>query len=196
VRRPALLCWLLLAGLAGGCVSSGQLAEDVGRLPTCVSKAGTVRRGVLIMAQSVPSAQWLPCLRTVPAGWSFDEIRPRDGQVSMLFNSDRDGHHALTVLLRPSCELTGATEVPSEHPEMRRYERVTRVSSGYGGERHYTFSGGCVTYRFDLRGGTRAEPVAAVSESLAFLSRQKLDDMVRQVSGGRLRLDPSGGPQP
>jgi len=29
-----------------------------------------------------------------------------------------------------------------------------------------------------------------VSESLAFLSRQKLDEMVRQVSGGRLRLDP------
>ena len=48
-----------------------------------------------------------------------------------------------------------------------------------------------MTYRFDLRGSTRAEPVAAVSESLAFLSRQKLDEMVRQVSDGRLRLDPS-----
>ena len=67
---------------------------------------------------------------------------------------------------------------------------LERVSAGYGGERYYTFDGGCVTYRFDLRGSTRAEPVAAVSESLAFLSRQKLDEMVRQVSGGRLRLDP------
>jgi hypothetical protein len=74
---------------------------------------------------------------------------------------------------------------------MRRFERVTKVSDGYGGERHYTFDGGCATYRFDLRGSTRAEPVAAVSESLAFLSRQKLDEMVRQVSGNRLRLDPS-----
>jgi hypothetical protein len=110
--------------------------------------------------------------------------------VTMLFSSDRDGMHALTVLLRPSCDVTGATEVPSELPEMRRFERVTRVSSGYGGERHYIFDGGCVTYRFDLRGSTRAEPVAAVSESLAFLSRQKLDEMVRQVSGGRLRLGP------
>ena len=183
MRRPAVLCWLLLAGLAGGCVNTGGFAEDVGRLPTCTSKPGTVRRGVLIMAQSVPSAQWLPCIRTVPAGWSFEEIRPRDGM------------HALTVLLRPSCDITGATEVPSEHPEMHRYERVTRVSSGYGGERQYTFIGGCVTYRFDLHGSTRAEPIAAVSESLAFLSRQKLDEMVRQASGGRLRLDPSGGPE-
>jgi hypothetical protein len=191
VRRPALLAWLLLAGLAGGCINSGELAEDVGRQPSCTSKPGSVRRGVLIMAQSVPSAQWLPCIRTVPPGWSFDEIRPRDGEVSMVFSSDRDGVHALTVLLRPSCDVTGATEVPSEHPEMRRFERVTRVSQGFGGERQYTFVGGCVTYRFDLRGNTRAEPVAAVSESLAFLSRQQLDDMVRQVSGGRLELDPA-----
>jgi hypothetical protein len=182
---------VLLAALAAGCVNSGELAEDVGRLPSCTSQPGTVRRGVLIMAQAVPSAQWLPCIRTVPAGWSFDKIRPRDGEVTMVFDSDRDGMHALTVLLRPSCDLTGATEVPSEHPEMRRFERVTRVSDGYGGERHYTFDGGCVTYEFDLRGSTRAEPVAAVSESLAFLSRRNLDEMVRQVSGDRLHLDPS-----
>jgi len=189
VRRPALMSLLLLAALAAGCVSTGELSEDVGRLPNCTSQPGTVRRGVLIMAQAVPSAQWLPCIRTVPPGWSFDEIRPRDGEATMLFSSDRDGMHALTVLLRPSCDLTGATEVPSEQPEMRRFERVTRVSDGYRGERHYTFAGGCVTYRFDLRGSTRAEPVATISESLAFLSREKLDEMVRQVSGDRLRLD-------
>jgi hypothetical protein len=189
VRRP--LAVVLLALLAAGCVDTGPV--DIGQQPTCASPAGTVRRGVLIMAQAVPDAQWLPCIRATPPGWSFAEIRPRDGQVSLFFNSDRDGVHALTVLLRPSCDLTGATEVPSEQPEMRRFERVTRVSSGYGGERHYTFAGGCVTYRFDLRGSTRAEPVAAAAESLAFLSRRNLDQMVRQVSDGRLRLDPTGG---
>jgi hypothetical protein len=85
---------VLLAALAAGCVNSGELAEDVGRLPSCTSQPGTVRRGVLIMAQAVPSAQWLPCIRTVPAGWSFDKIRPRDGEVTMVFDSDRDGMHA------------------------------------------------------------------------------------------------------
>jgi hypothetical protein len=192
VTRRFLLLWLLLAGLAAGCVNTSGLAEDVGRQPNCTSPPGTVRRGVLIMAQSVPTARWLPCIRAVPPGWTFDEMRPRDGEAAMLFNSDRDGHHALTVLLRPSCDVSGATEVPSEQPEMRRYEQVSRVSHGYGGERHYAFLGGCVTYRFDLRGSTRAEPVAAVSESLGFLSRRSLDAMVRQVSGGRLRLDSTG----
>jgi hypothetical protein len=188
-RRPALL--VLLALLAAGCVNSGPV--QVGQQPTCVSPAGTVRRGILIMAQAVPGAQWLPCIRSVPPGWSFAEIRPRDGEASLFFNSDRDGVHALTVLLRPSCDLAGATEVPSEHPEMRRYERVTRVDTGYGGERYYTFAGGCVTLRFDLRGSTRGEPVAAAAESIAFLSRRNLDAMVRRVSGDRLRLDPGGG---
>jgi hypothetical protein len=197
VRRRALtgpvLAGLLLAGLATGCVDGGEVATDIGRQPTCASGPGTVQRGLLIMAQAVPGAEWLPCIRTVPQGWTFDEIRPRDGEVRMLFDSDRDGRTALTVVLRATCDLTGATEVPAEHPEMRRWERVTRVSRGYGGERHYTFPGGCITYRFDLRGGTRAEPVAAVSEALGFLRRQDLDDEVRRISGGRLRLDPTGG---
>jgi hypothetical protein len=190
--RRALAGLLLLAGSAGGCVDSSELAVEVGRRPDCTSPPGTVQRGLLIMAQSVPSADWLPCIRTVPLGWTFDEIRPRDGETVVVFNSDRDGTHALTVLLRPSCDLAGATEVPGELPGIRRFERVTRVSSGYGGERHHTFAGGCVTYRFDLRGGTRAGPVAAVSESLGFLSRRDLDEQVREVSGGRLRLDPAG----
>jgi hypothetical protein len=186
------LLLLLLAGLAtAGCVSTGPI--EVGQQPTCTSPAGTVRRGMIIMAQAVPGAEWLPCIRTVPPGWDFAEIRPRDGETRLFFNSDRDGVHALTVLLRPSCDVTGATEVPSEQPEMRRYERVTRVSTGYGGERHYTFAGGCVTLRFDLRGSTRAEPVAAAAESIAFLSRRNLDAMVRRVSDDRLRLDPTGG---
>ena len=51
-----------------------------------------------------------------------------------------------------------------------------------------------MTYRFDLRGSTRAESVAAISESLGFLARRNLDEMLRQVSDGRLRLDPTDGP--
>ena len=197
MRAARALAALLLAGgagLAGGCVDGSAVAVEVGRRPDCTGPPGTVQRGLLIMAQAVPGAQWLPCIRTVPLGWTFDEIRPRDGGAEIFFNSDRDGHHALVVLLRPSCDVTGATEVPAELPGIRRFERVTRVSSGYGGERHHTFPGGCVTYRFDLRGETRAGPVAAVSEALGFLGRRDLDEQVREVSDGRLRLDPDGGP--
>lgn len=191
MTRRVVLLGLLLAWLAAGCVNTSRMAEEVGRQPNCTSPPGTLRRGVLIMAQSVPSAAWLPCIKELPPGWTFDQLLPSNGETTMFFNSDRDGRHAVAVVLGPSCDVSGATEVPSEYPEMRRYERVTRVSRGYGGERHYTFVGGCVTYRFDLRGSTRAEPIAAISESLSFLSRRTLDARLREISGGRLRLDPT-----
>ena len=189
--RRRLAALLLLAAATAGCSEGIQLVGDAAGLPRCVPTARDAVGGMVVMAQSVPSATWLPCVRQVPPGWTFYALLPDDAGTTIRFMSDRDGENALTVLLRRDCDLTGASEVPSEQPEMRRWERVTRITSGYGGERHYVFSGGCVTFRFDLRGSTRAEPVAAVSESLAFLSRQKLDEMVRQVSGDRLHLDPS-----
>ncbi len=181
----------LLAGLflLTGCTVNGQVTSDVGGVPHCAPTAGSAGGGVVVMAQSVRGAQWLPCVRQVPVGWSFGAIIPKDGESSVRFDSDRDGRAALTVLLRPSCDVGGATEVPSEQPGMRRYERVSRVSSGYGGERYYTFAGGCVTYQFNLRGSTRADGVAAISEALGFVSRDSVARQVRGSSGGRLDLD-------
>ena len=179
---------LVLALATTGCVQT-QLVGSATGLPRCAPEPAEVPRGLVLMAQSVPSAQWLPCLRDVPVGWTFVAFDARDGQTSLRLGSDREGMTALTVLVRPSCDVTGAAEVPSEWPELRRYERVTRVSSGYGGERHYVFTGGCVTYRFDLRGDTRAEAVAVVSDAFGFVSRESVARQVRDGSDGRLELD-------
>lgn len=184
-RRAAVLALALLA--TTGCINA-TVGSATG-LPRCAPETDGVPRGMVLMAQSVPSAQWLPCVRQVPVGWTFVAFDARDGQTSIRFGSDRDGMTALTVLVRPSCDLAGAAEVPSEWPELRRYERVTRVTSGYGGERHFTFTGGCVTYRFDLRGDSRAEAVAVVTDSLGFVSRESVAKQVRVGSDDRLRLD-------
>jgi hypothetical protein len=197
VRARSALVALLAVGAAAGCSTDpGVVVGSAAGMPHCVPPNGSAEGGTVVLAQSVPTAQWLPCVREVPVGWMFVSYLPRDGQTSIRFASDRDGASALTVLLRPSCDLSGATEVPSEQPEMRRYERVTRVSTGYGGERHYTFTGGCITYQFDLRGNTRAEPVATISESLGFLSRSRLARQVHDSSDGRLELDLRRGVTP
>jgi hypothetical protein len=185
-RLAAVLALALLA--TTGCVN-GEVVGSATGLPRCAPETNGVPGGMVLMAQSVPTAQWLPCVRQVPVGWTFVGFDARDGETSIRLGSDREGMTALTVLVRPSCDLTGAAEVPSEWPELRRYERVTRVSSGYGGERHFTFTGGCVTYRFDLRGNSRAEAVAVVSDSLGFVSRESVAKQVREGSDGRLRLD-------
>ena len=186
-RRRVVLVGLALLATTG--CANGEVVGTATGLPRCAPTTGGVPGGMVLMAQSVPSAQWLPCVRRMPVGWMFVGYDVRDGETSLRLGSDREGMTALTVLLRPSCDLTGAAEVPSEWPELRRYERVTRVSSGYGGERHYTFSGGCVTYRFDLRGNTRAEAVAVITDALGFVSRQSVARQVRERSDGRLELD-------
>jgi len=192
--RPALAGALLALAAGTGCTVDPVVVGTAAGLPHCAPDSPSAEGGAVLLAQSVPSAQWLPCVRELPVGWNFVSFTPEDGRARIGFSSDRDGSSALTVLLRPSCDLSGATEVPSERPEMRRYERVTRVSSGYGGERYYTFTGGCITYEFDLRGNTRAEPVAAISESMGFLRRAQVARQVRDSSDGRLELDRGGRP--
>jgi hypothetical protein len=187
-RALAVLALAALAPATAGCVNAQVVGSATG-LPWCAASSDELAGGMVLMAQSVPTAQWLPCVRRVPVGWRFVALDARDGQTSIRLGSDREGMTALTVLIRPSCDLTDANEVPSEWPELRRHERVTRVSRGYGGERHYTFTGGCVTYRFDLRGDSRAEAVAVVTDALGFVSRQNVARQVRERSDGRLELD-------
>jgi hypothetical protein len=188
-----LLCLVGLLGPVAGC-GAGVTIGSPGGLPRCRPPPGRVSGATVILAQSVPSAQWLPCVRALPPGWGFEMLDPHNGHATFWLSSDRDGTRAVGVLLRPTCDVSGATEIPSEQPGLRRYERVTRVTRGYGGERHYVFPGGCITYQFNLRGTTRAEPVAAVTEALGFLSRSRLDSQLRAASGGRLTLDDGSSP--
>jgi hypothetical protein len=177
--------------LSAGC--SGDSTVAIGGLPQCTPRPGTVSAGVVVMAQAVPSARWLPCVRAVPVGWTFDELKPRDGSATFSLSAGPDGQRALVVLLRPTCDTGGSTEVPSGEPAMRRYDGPVRANPGYSSERHYVFDGGCVTYRFDLRGASAAQPVTPLTAAMGFVNRAELARLVHDTSDGRLRLDAQAG---
>jgi hypothetical protein len=169
--------------------------EGFGLPPECSLPSGDPDRLLILMAQSVPTSSQLPCIRgQLPLGWTFGDFDVRNGAAQFWLDSDRDGQQAVTVLLSASCETGGATPVASEYPGMRQYERVTRVTAGYGGERYYLYPGGCTTYRFNLHGESRAQPVVVISQVLSFISRDTLRQQVRELTDGRMELDPS--PQP
>jgi hypothetical protein len=174
---------LLAAPPLTGCAAD----RGIGSVPDCASPADPQ---LVLMAQAVPTAELVPCVRGLPTGWSFSGLDVRNGQARFWLDSDRDGTHAVTVSLRRGCDTSGGTSVGSEVPAARRYERVTRINSGYGGLRHYVFAGGCVTYTFDLHGKTRAEPVVAVAQALGFVQRDTLRAQIERQSDGRLHLDP------
>jgi hypothetical protein len=180
----------LISITAIGSMSACSLQQNIEGIPECTGTPGVPNSGLVLMAQSVPTAEKLPCVRSVPVGWTFDELDARNGSAQFTFDSDREGVSAVVVSLHPTCSVDGASQVATDQPGTERYERVERVTSGFGGERIYTFPGGCVVYTFDLRGQSHAEPVTEISNALGFVSRSDLAAQVSEHSNGRLSLDP------
>jgi hypothetical protein len=170
--------------------------QNIEGIPQCGGKPGVPNSALILMAQALPNAQLLPCVRSVPVGWTFTGLDARNGSAKFTFDSDREGVAALVVSLRPTCAVEGASRVVSDQPDAERYERVTRVTSGFVGERIYAFPGGCVVYSFNFRGASHAEPVTEITGALGLVRRSDLAEQVREHSNGQLSLDPAGGGQP
>jgi hypothetical protein len=184
----------LLTGLVGcsaGCSANETTATT--EIPACTTgDDGDAANGVVLMAQSVPSAEWVPCLRTaLPLGWAFHHLDARDRLARFWLDSDRDGQKAIEVSLRGGCDTDGATRIPSERDGMVRLERVTQTSPDFRGVRYYVFDGGCITFTFQLAGQERGEALALATQAIGAVSRDDLRAQVHDESGGRLSLDPA-----
>jgi hypothetical protein len=168
---------LLLLGLVGVAVLPGCATRYKSNVvPDCRNTETLV-----LMAQSVPTAQLVPCIETMPAGWTFETIDIRDGHSFFALDSDRAGDRAVRVTLRQSCNVSGATEIGSDEPGTRRFERVESVLRAGQGVRTYEFPGGCVTYRFDFRRRGLAL-VNEVSLAIGFATREEVARQARLPS--------------
>jgi hypothetical protein len=187
VAAPAVALALVLTGCSSDTTATTEQ-------PTC-SDGGhaTASHAVILMAQSVPTATWIPCLRTtLPLGWTFHHLDARNDISRFWLDSDRDGQMAIEVRLEQSCNTTGATEIPSDRESMHRLERVTMTTPRFEGKRYYVFTGGCITFVFRLGGDSdnRGEPLALATQAVGAVSRADLLRQVHDDSDGRLSLDP------
>lgn len=184
---------LVAAGLLAGCAVE---PVDAGVSAECASGDGYANPLLVLMAQAVPSASLIPCISAVPSSWRHGEVEVRDGRSSFAFmpsSIDSPGEAVLSVVLTRTCDVDGATEVPSDEPGARRYERLRDIAEGYQGERYYVYDGGCTTMEFRLPGQNRAEQVGEAALAVGFLPREELRDSVRRRSDGRLELDDAAG---
>jgi membrane-associated phospholipid phosphatase/tRNA A-37 threonylcarbamoyl transferase component Bud32 len=135
---------------------------------------------MILMAQSVPSATTVPCVAALPAGWTVGGVRISRGEGQFWLDSDQAGKHALDVMLRreSECNLNGATEVASDEPGLRRYERPSQLPPGLRAVRMYVTAGECVIYRFEFDGDTNASPIVVLDAGVGFQPRA---DLVREV---------------
>ena len=191
ITGPALV---LVAGLTlSGCSSDTTATTEQ---PTCAAAEDReASNAVILMAQSVPTATWVPCLRSAPPlGWNFHHLDARDTVSVFSMDSDRDGQEAIKVRFEKSCDTAGATEIASDREGMDRLERVTQTTPTFKGERYYTFEGGCITFEFTLAGDSdsRGEALALATQAVGAVTRDDLSDQVHDESNGRLSLDPAG----
>ncbi len=175
---PASITAAVAAGLVAGC-SPGITDQTE---PTCRNTSTLV-----LQAQAVPSADRLPCVTLLPVGWSVFDMDIESGRAEFTLSNDRAGLRAVRVKLTPECDTSGATEIPSDEPGTRRFERIEAVRPGFAATRSYTFPGGCVTYRFQLKEPGRAL-VNEASLAVTFVTREQVAAEVARLSDGELRL--------
>jgi hypothetical protein len=195
MRWPAaLLSGCLIMAVLSGCSASLMIGGPPTADPRCPAppahKPERLNGPLVVTAQSVPSASLVPCLRQLPAGWSFRDLQARQGRARITLDFGRANDRAATVTLTRDCDIGDATPMPADRAGTRRYDTVNAGHSGYQGERYYVFSGGCVTYRFDVLGSAATQAVSVISRSLSFVDRAVLRRYVHDYSGGRVELDP------
>ncbi|SDG11616.1 hypothetical protein SAMN05660662_0370 [Blastococcus aurantiacus] len=189
-RRGAVLAVVALIPLAG-CVRPEVLDSEV--VACREGDEGTPANGVVLLAQSVPTATWVPCLEAIPLGWNVSGLESTAEDARFWLDSDRDGVRAVEIRLDASCDTTGATRIPSDRDAMQRWERVTQVTPEFVGTRHYVFEGGCISVLFRLSGENRAEPLGFATQGIGTVARDAVRAAVREQTDGRLELDPADG---
>jgi tRNA A-37 threonylcarbamoyl transferase component Bud32/membrane-associated phospholipid phosphatase len=194
IRRVGLAVLTLLLGAFILSIAGSVLISD-GGVETAPIQAHTLRcaphEPLLLMAQSVPTAELVPCVEILPAGWTLGDTLVGNGRSRFTLTSDRGG--VLVTELTASCDLAGAVELTSERPGARRYLRVERTAAGVAMTRAYTFPGGCVTQRLVAPEVSRQKLASESSSALGFTTRDALAAALRRDSGGRLDLDgPTG----
>ncbi len=187
-RRSGRVAALLLPLLLAGCVRPEVLDSEV--LACRDGDEGTPANGVVLLAQAVPTATWVPCLELIPLGWDVAGLEVTDDVARFWLDSDRDGLRAVEIRLAETCDTTGASRIPSDREGMQRYERVVEVKPEYVGTRSYVFRGGCISVLFRLAGENRAEPLGFATQGIGAVPRDAVRDAVREQTDGRLLLDP------
>jgi hypothetical protein len=178
---------LTLALLATGCTLT---PADVGAIPSCPEADDDVPDTVVLIAQAVPSAQLVPCVATLPAGWGIPDLQIESGVAHIVLAGDEMGTEAVRVTLTASCDVAGASSVPSDLEETTRYDVVGNGSSDLQGTRRYVFDGGCITYTYDLRSTRRDVPIDDVLLGVTLLPRAVINESVRREHDDRVDLDP------
>lgn len=141
-----------------------------------------------IIAQSLPAASYLPCIRDLSQGWSISGFDPTQHGTSFLLNSDRSPGRPVKVQLTATCRPGIASPSPPRAPGVLTYTRLTSIRPRFTGTLYDVFPGGCVRYDFDFALGSQIALMEQFEGAIGLYPRQQLRLVLKQKLG--VELDP------
>jgi hypothetical protein len=191
-RRGAAAVLLAIAMATSGCgtVYIGPDDADPSTGPMRCAQPDDRPSGMhVLIAQAVPTATAVPCLRSDAGNWTVAGFHAEDGQATVEFSYRYGNDDTATIDLAADCDVRAAHEVSSQFDGMRRYNREATRGGRYANEIHYVYPGGCASLRFDLSGQGADLRGAEIAGALGFVSRERLDQQIRSTSDNHLHLD-------
>ena len=146
-----------------------------------------------LQAQAVPTAELVPCVATLPVGWSFGLLTANNGRSTIAVHHDRAGAKAIDLRFAASCDVTGATEVVSDVPGAQRFERGPIAGTDTILTWYEVFPGGCTTTELSSDNHAREvvdDVTTQAGRVIGFVPRTDLARALNDRSDGRLKLNP------
>lgn len=160
---PTLTLVLIASATIAGC----------GGIPSAAPRCEAMPR-LAIVAQSVPGASYVPCIRDLPRDWSAEDFQVADGHAQFSLVSRRAGARPVDVRLSARCEIGDATPTTPRADGVRTYRLLRSISPRYAGSLYDVFAGGCVRYRFDFDRGPHIALSADFQDAVGLFSRRDL----------------------
>jgi hypothetical protein len=160
---------VLLTLGAVGCTQASEHHE-----PACEPGSATT-----LMAESVMTAQLIPCLRALPVGWELATFVVDDEGATFVLEarSGEDGTVEVDLLARCDEDVIGHPGRSDERGAS--LTRATTSEEPYRATWIYEFAGGCTRYRIALAlDQLPADHLGELRRSLSFLDRGELADLL------------------
>lgn len=169
------------------------LAAVSGLLTSCTTVAGSVPecepgQRLAVVAQSVPTASYVPCLQDVSEEWGSRGFRAGRGGTRFTLVPDRPGSRPVRVEFHAACEATGGVATTPRAEGVRTSIRLQAISPRYTGTLTDVFAGGCVTYRFDFARGPHIALMEQLTSTVGLFPRRELGLEIHDQYG--VDLDP------
>jgi hypothetical protein len=159
---------IVVGALCLATISCGRIGDN--REPWCRPVPATE-----LMAVSVPTASLVPCVRELPAGWTFDGFQASDGGSSFGLLGPPETTGRALVAFSPSCPGARGSVRPSDEDGVELLEEVRRRSP-FAARWTYRFEGGCARIDLALPAGAEVDRgTRDLARALSFVPRASLD---------------------